>query len=345
MSAIVTEAETRTQGYVSRIDPTDCITATSLDSIAAHIPPFKQIVGKVRDIYVFDDQVLLISTDRQSAFDRALASIPYKGRVLTMTSAWWFNATRHIVPNHVLASPHPSAMLCKKCTVFSVEFVVRGYITGSTSTSMWTNYKNGSRDFCGHKLADGYVQHQKLPENLVTPTTKDDVHDELISGEEVVKSGRMTQQQWDYCSQKALELFAFGQEQAAARGLILVDTKYEFGVDAHGEILLIDEIHTPDSSRYWLAHSYEERMAQGLSPENIDKEFLRLWFKDHCDPYNDQVLPDAPKELVLELSRRYILLYELITGHTFEFPAAADTSSNAQQQLLDALRDALSTKQ
>lgn len=338
MSAIVAEAEARTQTYVARIDPAQCLTATSLASLGDDVPPHKQIVGKVRDIYVFDDRVLLVSTDRQSAFDRALASVPHKGRVLTMTSAWWFNATRHIVPNHVIASPHPSAMVCKKCTVFPVEFVVRGYITGSTSTSMWTNYANGCRDFCGHKLADGYKQHQKLPANLVTPTTKDDVHDELISGEEVVRSGRMTQAQWDYCAAKALELFAFGQAQAQERGLILVDTKYEFGVDANGEILLIDEIHTPDSSRYWLAHSYDARMAAGESPENIDKEFLRLWFKNHCDPYNDAVLPEAPVELVRELSRRYILLYELITGNTFAFP---DASVNVHDELLAALRPAL----
>ncbi|TYZ66734.1 hypothetical protein PybrP1_005646 [[Pythium] brassicae (nom. inval.)] len=334
MSSTVAEAEARTRGYAARIDPALCLTRTSLAALAPELPPFRQIEGKVRDVYEFADRVLLVSTDRQSAFDRALASVPFKGRVLTLTSAWWFEATRHIVPNHVLAAPHPSAMLCKKCTVFPVEFVVRGYITGSTSTSMWTNYAQGCRDFCGHALADGYVQHQKLPRNLVTPTTKDAAHDELISGAEIVRSGRMTQQQWDYCEQKALELFAFGQEQAATRGLILVDTKYEFGVDADGAILLIDEVHTPDSSRYWLAHSYDARMAQGQSPENIDKEFLRLWFKDHCDPYNDAVLPEAPRDLVIELSRRYILLYELITGNTFEFPATADI----HQELLDALR-------
>lgn len=337
-SPLIQEAEARTQSYVAQLRPEDCLTLTSLDALAAEIPAFKQIVGKVRDIYVFEDRVLLVSTDRQSAFDRSLASVPYKGRVLTLTSVWWFNATQHIVGNHLLATPHPSAMLCKKCRVFPVEFVVRGYITGSTSTSMWTNYKNGCRDFCGNQLSDDLVQHQKLPHNMVTPTTKDDVHDELISGPEVVASGRMTQQQWDFCAQKALELFAFGQQQAEQRGLILVDTKYEFGIDeATGEILLIDEIHTPDSSRFWLAHSYESRMAQGLSPENIDKEFLRLWFKDHCDPYKDEVLPEAPKELVLELSRRYILLYELITGERFVFPEAGD----AQQQLVDALRPAL----
>ncbi|OQR84454.1 phosphoribosylaminoimidazole-succinocarboxamide synthase [Achlya hypogyna] len=319
MSTIVQEAEARTQGYKEKIAASVAIAATDLQLPA----PASKIVGKVRDIYVLPERkhVVLVSTDRQSAFDRQLASVPCKGQVLTLTSAWWFEATKHIVPNHVIATPHPSVVICKQAKVFPVEFVVRGYITGSTSTSMWTNYAKGSRDFCGHKLADGYVQHQKLPQNLVTPTTKDDVHDELISGTEVVASGRMTQAQWDYCHEKALALFAFGQATAAKRGLILVDTKYEFGVQEDGTILLIDEIHTPDSSRYWLAASYEERMAAKLSPENIDKEFLRLWFKDNCDPYKDAVLPAAPAELVHELARRYILLYELITGQHFNFDA------------------------
>ncbi|KAF0698827.1 Aste57867_10576 [Aphanomyces stellatus] len=319
MSAVVREAEDRTKGYLPEIAKT-----ASLSSSDLNLPgPVTKHVGKVRDVYVLPErkQVVLVSTDRQSAFDRQLTSVPCKGQVLTLTSSWWFNATRHIVPNHMISNPHPAAVVCKQATVFPVEFVVRGYITGSTSTSMWTNYAKGSRDFCGHKLQDGYKQHQKLPVNLVTPTTKDDVHDELISGAEVVSSGRMTQAQWDYCHDKALALFAFGQETAATRGLILVDTKYEFGVDETGQILLIDEIHTPDSSRYWLAASYDERMATGHSPENIDKEFLRLWFRDHCDPYNDDVLPEAPKDLVHELSRRYILLYELITGNHFDFHA------------------------
>ncbi|RQM25061.1 hypothetical protein B5M09_000246 [Aphanomyces astaci] len=342
MSAIVGEAEARTHGYLAQIAATPALSSTELN-----LPgPVTKHVGKVRDVYVLPErkQVVLVSTDRQSAFDRQLTSVPSKGQVLTLTSSWWFNATRHIVPNHMIANPHPAAVICKQATVFPVEFVVRGYITGSTSTSMWTNYAKGSRDFCGHKLQDGYKQHQKLPENLVTPTvtasssfsppnassiqTKDDVHDELISGAEVVSSGRMTQAQWDYCHTKSLELFAFGQATAATRGLILVDTKYEFGLDSTtGEILLIDEIHTPDSSRYWLPASYDERMASGISPENIDKEFLRLWFRDHCDPYNDAVLPEAPKDLVHELSRRYILLYELITGNQFEFrnPSLQDT--------------------
>lgn len=321
MTDYIATAQERTKGYLAQIAEAQAITTSDLSVIAEDLPPYHQYKGKVRDVYEFPEQkqVFLVSTDRQSAFDRALASVPFKAQVLTRTSAWWFDQTKEIVPNHLVGTPHPAVAQCKKCRVFPVEFVVRGYITGSTSTSMWTNYKNGCRDFCGNKLEDGWKQHQKLPRNMVTPTTKDDVHDEMISGEEIVKSGRMTQEQWDYCSQKSLELFAFGQKKAEERGLILVDTKYEFGVDEAGEIMLIDEIHTPDSSRYWIGSSYEERMAKGESPENIDKEFLRLWFREHCDPYNDKVLPEAPKELVHELSRRYILLYEVITGQTFEF--------------------------
>ncbi|KAE9200263.1 hypothetical protein PF002_g21882 [Phytophthora fragariae] len=173
----------------------------------------------------------------RTAFDRALTSVSYKSRVLTLTSVWWFNRTQHIMANHLLGVPHPSAIICKECTVFSVEFVVRGYITDSASTSMWTNCKNDSRDFCGHKLPEDFKQHQKLPENL------------------------------DFCEKKTLELLAFGQEQTTKRGLILVDSKYEFGLDeGTGEILLIDETHTPDSRRYWLVDSYEQRMAEGSHP-------------------------------------------------------------------------------
>ncbi|CAI5740617.1 unnamed protein product [Hyaloperonospora brassicae] len=341
-AALVAAAETRTQRYVATIQAAKALSTTSLAPLASELPPFRHLTGKVRDVYLLaDDRVLLVSTDRQSAFDRALAAVPFKGRVLTLTSAWWFERTRHIVANHVLSVPHASALLCAKCTVFPVEFVVRGYITGTTSTSMWTNYCNGSRSFCGHVLPEGYVQHQQLPANLVTPTTKDE-HDELISGKEIVQSGRMTQAQWTFCEEKALALFAFGQAQAATRGLILVDTKYEFGVqETTGEILLIDEIHTPDSSRYWLADTYDACMAAGKSPDNIDKEFLRLWFKEHCDPYHDAVLPEAPKELVTELARRYIMLYELITGAEFVFPPEG---SKPEDEFVEGVRKALLAK-
>jgi phosphoribosylaminoimidazole-succinocarboxamide synthase len=284
-------------------------------------PDSKRYRGKVRDVYVTGDKTVLIATGRQSAFDRALATVPYKGQVLSLTSLWWFENSKNIVPNHIIASPHPNVVVCKKCSVFQVEFVVRGYMTGSTNTSMWTYYKNGTRNYCGHDLPDGMVKNQKLWTNLVTPTTKDAVHDEPISAADVVKSGRMTQEEWDYCAKKALELFAFGQKHAESRGLILVDTKYEFGKDAEGNILLADEVHTPDSSRYWVASSYKARIEDGKEPENIDKEFLRLWFRDNCDPYKDATLPEAPEELVAELSRRYIMLYELITGETFSFDA------------------------
>ena len=278
--------------------------------------------AKVRDRYDLGDRMVLITTDRQSAFDRVLAAIPFKGQVLNMTSAWWFEQTRHIVPNQVLAIPDPNVTIAKKCSVFPIEFVVRGYITGTTSTALWTVYQRGQRHYCGIDLPDGLVKNQKLPTNYLTPTTKAEDHDRPISPGEIVSEGWMTADEWERCSRVALELFAFGQAEAAERGLILVDTKYEMGRDATGEILLIDEIHTPDSSRYWIADTYQQRMREGLEPDNVDKEFLRLWFTANCNPYEDEVLPAAPDDLVVELSRRYIYLYEKITGRSFEFPGA-----------------------
>ena len=294
--------------------------------------------GKVRDQYDLDDQVALITTDRQSAFDRVLASIPFKGQVLNLTSAWWFSQTKHIIPNQVISVPDPNVTLAKKCEVFSIEFVVRGYITGSTSTSLWTVYNNGDREYCGNILSEDLKKNQKLEANMLTPTTKEEHHDRPIAPPEIVSEGWMTQEDWDYCSQKALALFAFGQQKAAEHGLILVDTKYEMGRDTDGTIRLIDEIHTPDSSRYWVAETYDERMSAGQEPQNIDKEFLRLWFVDNCDPYNDKTLPDAPDELVAELSSRYIYLYETITGKAFPFP---DTGKPIQERINENLKDVL----
>ena len=278
-------------------------------------------IGKVRDQYDFGDKVALITTDRQSAFDRVLASIPFKGQVLNLTSAWWFDQTKDIIPNHVIDIPDPNVTLAKKCDVFPIEFVVRGYITGSTSTALWTVYNNGDREYCGNTLPEGLVKNQKLEANMLTPTTKEEHHDRPIAPDEIVSEGWMTKEDWHYCSYKALELFSFGQKKAAENGMILVDTKYEMGRDEDGTIRLIDEIHTPDSSRYWIAETYDERMAVGQNPQNVDKEFLRLWFVDNCDPYNDETLPDAPEELVAELSSRYIYLYETIAGVAFPFPS------------------------
>ena len=292
--------------------------------------------GKVRDQYDLGDKIALITTDRQSAFDRVLASIPFKGQVLNLTSAWWFEQTKHIIDNQVIDIPDPNVTLAKKCNVFPIEFVVRGYITGSTSTSLWTVYNNGSRDYCGNALEEGLVKNQKLEANMLTPTTKEVDHGRPISPEDIVKEGWMNQEDWDYCSGKALELFSFGQDKAAANGMILVDTKYEMGRDSDGNIVLIDEIHTPDSSRYWIAETYDERMNAGEEPQNIDKEFLRLWFMDNCDPYNDEVLPKAPNELVTELSSRYIYLYETITGGLFPFP---DSGKTIGDRIAENLKD------
>jgi len=277
----------------------------------------RKAVGKVRDIYATEDAVVIATTDRQSAFDRILASVPYKGQVLNQTAAWWFGKTGHIIKNAFLAAPDPNVTVMRKAEVFPVEFVVRGYITGTTSTSLWTVYNKGQREYCGNVFPDGLRKNDKLPANVLTPTTKAADHDEPISPAEIVSRGLMTQAQWDEASSKALELFAFGQEVAARNGMLLVDTKYEMGLDADGDVVLIDEVHTPDSSRWWVAGTYEPRHAAGEEPENIDKEFLRLWFAANCDPYKDAVLPEAPQELVEELSRRYVQLYETITGETF----------------------------
>lgn len=278
----------------------------------------KRYKGKVRDVYIAKDKLFLIATDRQSAFDRILARIPFKGQVLTQTSAFWFEKTNDIIKNHVIDVPDPNVIVCKKLKVFPVEVVVRGYMTGVTSTSAWVAYEKGERNFCGNALPEGLKKNQRFKTPIITPTTKSEEHDEKISGKEIIKRKLMTKKQWDFVSDKALRLFQRGTEIAAKNGLMLVDTKYEFGYDEKGNIFLIDEIHTPDSSRFWLKNSYEERFKKGEEPENIDKEFLRLWFTKHCDPYKDKTLPEAPEELVIELSRRYIKLYEMVTGKEFK---------------------------
>ena len=294
--------------------------------------------GKVRDQYDLGKHLALITTDRQSAFDRVLASIPFKGQVLNMASAWWFDKTKHIIDNHVINMADPNVIIAKKCKVFPIEFVVRGFITGSTSTSLWTVYNKGDREYCGNILPKGLEKNQRLESNMLTPTTKEEHHDRPIAPSEIVSENWMTQDDWDYCSQKALELFEFGQNKAKENGMILVDTKYEMGKDEDGNILLIDEIHTPDSSRYWIADTYEDRMKNGEEPQNIDKEFLRLWFVDNCDPYKDKELPPAPEELIVELSSRYIYLYETITGGVFPFP---DKEKAIQKRINENLKEYL----
>jgi phosphoribosylaminoimidazole-succinocarboxamide synthase len=261
---------------------------------------------------------MLVVTDRLSAFDRIIARIPFKGQVLNQLSAFWFEQTQDIVANHLIDVPDPNVTIARACEVFPIEFAVRGYLTGSTDTAAWTLYRKGVRDICGNVLPDGMVKNQPFARPILTPTTKSDEHDEPISAADIVARGLIDRQTWDQLADTALRLFARGQEIARRTGLILVDTKYEMGRTPDGGICLIDEVHTPDSSRYWIADTYDERFARGQEPENIDKEFIRLWFRDHCDPYADKVLPAAPDDLVVELSSRYIRLYEMITGRAFE---------------------------
>jgi phosphoribosylaminoimidazole-succinocarboxamide synthase len=288
--------------------------------------------GKVRDLYEQPDRLILVTTDRHSSFDRIIAHIPHKGQVLNQVSAFWFEQTKDIVPNHVLAVPDPNVTVGQKCTTVPVEAVVRGYITGITDTSLWTHYSQGRRDFGNFVLPDGMTKNQKLTSPVFTPSTKQDTHDRTMSPQELVAEGVVSQAMIDQVERAALALFARGQQIAAARGLILVDTKYEFGTDGNGRLVLIDEIHTPDSSRYWQFDSYAARFAEGREPDYFDKEFLRLWFKDNCDPYKDAKLPDAPAELVAELSRRYIRMFEQITGTRF-VPAETPIASRIERNL------------
>ncbi len=292
--------------------------------------------GKVRDTYDFGDRLILVTTDRHSSFDRIIAHIPFKGQVLNLISAWWFEETMDLVPNHVVAVPDPNVTVAKKCRVIPIEFVVRGFITGSTNTSLWTVYNEGSREYCGNKLSEGLQKNERLEVPLLTPTTKEVEHDRPISPKEIVAEGWMSSEEWEEASAIAFRLFRVGQRRALEHALILVDTKYELGRDNDGQCRVIDEIHTPDSSRYWLAESYEKRIATGLEPENIDKEFLRLWFRDHCDPYADAELPSAPPDLVVELARRYIYLYEKITGRPFPFPDQREPVAKRIKRNLEA---------
>ncbi|MDB5204904.1 MAG: purC [Candidatus Taylorbacteria bacterium] len=277
----------------------------------------EQKIGKVRDIYIQPDKIILVSTDRHSSFDRIIAHIPHKGQLLNQISAFWFDATKDIISNHFLEVPDPNVLVAKKCTPLPIEMVVRGYMTGVTGTSLWVNYSKGQRDFGNFTLPDGMVKNQKLEIPVINPTTKSDEHDQPITPKEILEQNLVSKEVWDEVADKSIKLFIRGREIAEKAGFILVDTKYEFGIDESGRVVLIDEIHTPDSSRFWQKAVYEERFAKGEEPEYFDKEFLRLWFKDNCDPYNDPVLPEAPKEMVEELSKRYIMIYEGITGNKF----------------------------
>lgn len=290
-------------------------------------------IGKVRDVYIKDDKITLVSTDRHSSFDRVIAYVPFKGEVLNQISLFWFDKTKDIIQNHVLSTPDPNVLVAKNSKPLPIEAVVRGYITGVTATSLWTHYKDGQRNFGNFTLPEDLKKNQKLDEPVFTPTTKFEKHDRGLSPQNIIDEGLMTKGRIEEVEKVAKELFKRGQEIALSKGLILVDTKYEFGLDENDKLTLIDEIHTPDSSRYWKANSYQERFDKGEEPEYFDKEFLRLWFKDNCDPYNDQTLPKAPADLVAELSRRYIEIYEMITGKAFEHDFSMSTSDRVIKNL------------
>ncbi len=294
----------------------------------AHIPELPNpYFGKVRDCYDLPDgRRILISSDRISAFDRILASIPHKGQVLTQLARYWFDRTGDICPNHVLSYPDPNVVIGQRLTILPVEIVVRGYLAGTTGTSILTMYKQGQRAMYGHVLPDGMRDNQMLPRPIITPTSKefDGGHDAPRTAAEIVAQGLLSRAQWDAVSGYALALFARGQAMAAARGLILVDTKYEFGIDADGRILLADEIHTPDSSRYWLADGYEAAFAAGTRPPSFDKDVIRSWVAARCDPYADPI-PEIPAEIIARTSAVYVQAFEAITGEAFVPDLAGDT--------------------
>ncbi|KQU52099.1 phosphoribosylaminoimidazole-succinocarboxamide synthase [Bosea sp. Leaf344] len=279
--------------------------------------------GKVRENYDLPDgRRIIIATDRLSAFDLILTAIPLKGEVLTQTARYWFEQTADICPNHVLDYPDPNVVIGRRLDILPVEMVVRGYLAGTTSTSILTKYKRGEREMYGVRLPDGLRDNEKLPAPIITPTSKADAgaHDEPLTPQEILDRGLLTPGQWQTVSDYALALFARGQEKAAAHGLILADTKYEFGLDRDGGIVLADEIHTPDSSRYWRADSYAASVAAGTRPASFDKDFVRAWVAERCDPYKDPI-PAIPDELVAATSRVYVEAFEAITGRQFT-PAA-----------------------
>lgn len=283
----------------------------------------QRITGKVRDSYLDPERApgrrTIIVSDRVSCFDRVVGTIPLKGQVLNQMAAFWFGQTKDLVRNHLIEVPDPNVSIVQECKTLPVEFVMRGYLTGSTSTSIWTAYERGERVYCGHALPDGLRRHEKLAEPLLTPTTKADQgdHDALTSRAALIESGAISEALYDEAQSIAQRLFAEGTRYAEKQGLILVDTKYEMGLDPEGNVIVIDEIHTPDSSRYWQLDSYASALAQGESPAAIDKEYVRLWLGEQG--YKGEGTPPAlPLEVRVTAAERYIAAFEQVSGQTFE---------------------------
>lgn len=280
----------------------------------------KRYEGKVRDNYTSaDGKRTIIVTDRISAFDRVLGTLPLKGQILNHVATWWFEQTRGVAENHVVRVPDPNVLIAEECTPLPVEMIVRAYLTGSTSTSIWVHYQNGARTFCGNPLPEGMKKHEKLPAPILTPSTKaaHGDHDVSASRDEILKLTGMPAPEFDRAAEMAMALFAFGQRVCAERGLILVDTKYEFGKTRDGRIVVIDEIHTPDSSRFWFESTYGERFSNGKDPESFDKEYVRRWLVSQGFK-GDGPIPTIPDDVRIEATRRYIQAVETITGVQFE---------------------------
>jgi phosphoribosylaminoimidazole-succinocarboxamide synthase len=293
--------------------------------------------GKVRDVYFQKEQKrrFLVATDRQSAFDINWTTIPLKGQVLNQISQWWFDQIGDIMATQVLENPDPNVMVVKDLDMIPVEIVIRAYLTGSSKTAVWTNYNEGVREYCGNTLPEGMVKNQKFDDIISTPTTKGE-DDELIDENGIFEQNLSTPEQWTEIKEKAFAVFRRGQELALERGLILVDTKYEMGYDEQGVLTIADEVHTPDSSRFWLADSYQERFEKGEEPESLDKEFFRLWLREKGFEYGDKsTWPEITDEVRLMLGAKYIELFERVTGTDFIIPEDTDIPSRMVQNLAD----------
>ena len=290
--------------------------------------------GKVRDNYRQNGRLILVTTDRISAFDHVLAqTIPFKGQVLNQTAAYFFDATEDLVPNHVLSVPDPNVTVAQKCTPIPIEFVVRGYLAGHA----WREYDKGARSLCGQSLPEGLRESEKLPEPILTPTTKaEEGHDQDVTRDEAIESTDINAATYDQLADWALNLFRRGTEMAAEQGLLLVDTKYEFGRTMDGDLVLIDEVHTPDSSRYYYQDSYEERLRRGEPQRQLSKEFVREWLMDHgFQGRAGEEMPDLPDDFRATVTKRYVELYDKVTGRPFE----PDTHPNPEERIHSALAD------
>lgn len=295
----------------------------------------KKYSGKVRDWFVKENLRILVATDRISAFDKVLGAIPFRGAVLTKLSEFWFEKTRDILKNHMIGVIDPNIMLVSECAALPVEVIVRGYITGVTDTSLWKKYSEGQRVIYGIKFPEGLVKNQKLKKSVITPTTRGTGpggHDEPITAKEIVKQKLVPEKIWKQIEKVALKIYERGAQIAAKGGFILADTKYEFGLDKNGKLTIIDEIHTPDSSRFWLKKSYHERFKKGEEVENYDKEIMRIWFKDHGYTGHGKA-PIMPDNLIVRISQRYQGVYEMLTGQKFEVDLTLTPKERVAQNL------------